>query len=40
MEEMGKASANLIDGKTPGAIEFLLKYGSTKETICSINYTN
>ena len=38
MTEM--ACAGLKDGKAPGEMEFLLKYGSTEEIICSADYTN
>ncbi|KAK2168418.1 hypothetical protein NP493_1225g00006 [Ridgeia piscesae] len=40
MDEMARAIAVLKDGKVPGEMEFLLKYGSTEETICSTDCTN
>ena len=40
MDEMARAIAGLTDGKAPGGDEFLLKYGSTEETICSEDCTN
>ena len=40
MDEMARAIAGLKDGKAPGEMEFLLKYGSTEETICSADCTN
>ena len=40
MDEMARAIVGLKDGKAPGGDEFLLKYGSTEETICSADCTN
>ena len=40
MAEMARAIASLKDGKAPGEMEFLLKYGSTEQTICSADCTN
>ena len=40
MDEMARSIAGLKDGKAPGKMEFLLKYGSTEETICSAECTN
>ena len=40
MAEMARAIAGLKDGIAPGEMEFLLKYGSTEETICSADFTN
>ena len=40
MDEMARAIAGLKDGKTPGEMEFLQKYGSMEETICSADCTN
>ena len=39
MDEMAREIAGLKDGKAPGEMEFLQKYGSTEETICSANCT-
>ncbi|KAK2186134.1 hypothetical protein NP493_212g01036 [Ridgeia piscesae] len=40
MAEMARAIAGLKDGKHLGEVEFLLKYGSTEETMCSAECTN
>ena len=40
MAEMARAIAGLKDGKAPGEVEFLLKYGSTEEAICLADCTN
>ena len=39
MDEVARAIAGLKYGKAPGG-EFLQKYGSTEETICSADCTN
>ena len=40
MDEMARAIAGLKDGKHLEEMEFLLKYGSMEETICSADCTN
>ena len=40
MAEMARPIGGLKDGKAPWEMEFLLKYGSTEETICSADCTN
>ena len=40
MDEMARAIAGLKDAKHLGVMEFLLKYGSTEETICPTDCTN
>ena len=40
MAEVAIAIAVLKDGKAPGEMEFLLKYGSTEETVCLANCPN
>ncbi|KAK2177496.1 hypothetical protein NP493_595g01036 [Ridgeia piscesae] len=38
--EKARAITGLKDGKAPGEMEYLLKYGSTEQTICSANCVN
>ena len=40
MDEMARAIAGLNDGKALEEMEFLQKYESTEETICSADCTN
>ena len=40
MDKMARTIAGLKDGKAHGEMEFLLKYVSTEETICSADCTN
>ena len=40
MDKMARAIAGLKDGKGHGEMEFLLKYVSTEEIICSADCTN
>ena len=40
MDKMARAIAGLKDGKAPEEMEFLLKYKSTEENICSADCTN
>ena len=40
MDEMARAIISLKNGKAPGEMEFLQKYGSTEETNCSADCTN
>ena len=40
MADMARPIAGLKDGQASEEMEFLLKYGSTEENICSADWTN